>query len=490
MSETVVIHTNPAVAPRVRTRSIAAAPPKLALPHAVQAGPRIAITEQPLAALTPVSRQLRRRGRGQVERIAANIVRVGCLVPVFVTGAGEIIDGHGIFEACRTLGYKNVPTIVIDHLPDSDVRALRFSLNKLSEQSSWDPDAVAAEFADLLKIDPDLIAFTGFSMPEIDLALAACGPEVDDLDAANVGPMSGPAVSRAGDLWQFLGNHKLLCGNARESSSYAALLEGEPVQMVFSDPPYGCAIQGHVSRSHREFVEGSGMSEGEALVFFEGFLSPMLAHLRDGAIVDLCIDWRGMYPLVSAARKVGLVQQNLCVWDKGAGGMGSLYRQQAEYIVIMKWGKAAHINNVELGRHGRNRTTVWQAPGLAQSGRGRKAALGMHPTVKPIGLVADALLDTSHPGGIILDPFCGSGTTLLAAHRTRRLGRGIELDPAYVDVAVRRMEAATGAPARHAVTGLTFAEMAAVRASELSDAQGSGQTKAADRACGSAAALA
>lgn len=203
MSETVVTHKIPAVAPRVRIRSMAAAPPKLASPHAVQAGPRIAITEQPLAALTPASRQLRRRGRGQVERLVANIVRVGCLVPVFVTGAGEIIDGHGIFEACRMLGYENVHTIVIDHLSDSDVRALRFSLNKLSEQSSWDPDAIAAEFADLLKIDPDLIAFTGFSMPEIDLVLAACGPEVDDLDAAHVEPMSGPAVSRAGDEWQF-----------------------------------------------------------------------------------------------------------------------------------------------------------------------------------------------------------------------------------------------------------------------------------------------
>ena len=482
--------TIPSVIPRVRTRGIAVAPPKSSPPQALQAEPRIAITVQPLAALTPASRQLRRRGRGQVEQLAVNIARFGCLVPVLVTGAGEIIDGHGVLEACRTLGRETVPTIVIDHLSDSDVRGLRLSLNKLTEQSIWDPDALAAEFAELLEVDPDLIAFTGFSMPEIDLALAARGSEVDKLDAADVEPVSGPVVSRLGDLWLFSGGHKLLCGNARESTSHIALVAAQRVQMVFTDPPYGCAMQGHVSRSHREFVEGSGMSEAEALVFFEGFLSPLVAYLEDGAIVDLCIDWRGMHPLVSAARNVGLVQQNLCVWDKGAGGMGSLYRQQAEYILIMKWGKAAHINNVELGRHGRNRTTVWQAPGLAQFGRGRKAALGMHPTVKPIGLVADALLDTSRPGGIVLDPFCGSGTTLLAAHRTRRLGRGIELDPAYVDVAVRRMEAATGAPARHAGTGLTFAEMAAVRASELSKAQGPAQTEAADRARGSSAAKA
>lgn len=482
--------TIPTPAPRVRTRSAAAPPPGTASSGAVHCGPRIVITEQPLAALAPASRPLRRRGRGQVERLSANIARFGCLVPVLVTGAGEIIDGHGVVEACRTLGHTDVPTVIIDHLSAAEVRALRLSLNKLSEQSSWDPDALAAEFADLLAVDPHLIAFTGFSMPEIDLALAAFEAQAEEAEAEDVEPPTGPAVSRIGDLWLFSGGHKLLCANARESTSYTALLSEEQAQMVFTDPPYGCAIQGHVSRSHREFVEGSGMSEGEALAFFEDFLSPLVAHLQDGAIVDLCIDWRGMHPLVSAARRVGLVQQTLCVWDKGAGGMGSLYRHQAEFVLVMKWGKAAHINNVELGRHGRNRTTVWQAPGLAQFGRGRKAALGMHPTVKPIGLVADALLDTSRPGGVVLDPFCGSGTTLLAAHRTRRLGRGIELDPAYVDVAVRRMEAATRVPARHAETGLTFAETTAARAHELSEAQGQARTDASDQARGSTAALA
>nr|WP_319802240.1 DNA modification methylase [Methylobacterium sp. W2] len=484
--------TIPSFTPRVRIRSMAATPlvSNVAPSKTGRDGSIIAITIQPLAALSPVLRQLRRRGRGQVERLAANIARFGCVVPLLVTGTGEIIDGHGILDACRMLGRETVPTIVIDHLSAVEVRALRLSLNKLAEQSTWDPIALAAEFADLLAVDPDLIAFTGFSMPEIDLALAARDPETDDLDGMNAESISGPRVSRIGDLWHFSAGHKLLCANSRESTGYATLLGRDRVQMVFTDPPYGCAIQGHVSRSHREFVEGSGMSEDEAMTFFEGFLSPMLAYLQDGAIVDLCIDWRGMHPLVSAARRVGLVQQNLCVWDKGSGGMGSLYRHQAEYILIMKCGKAAHINNVELGRHGRNRTTVWQAPGLAQFGRVRKEALGMHPTVKPIGLVADALLDTSHPGGIVLDPFCGSGTTLLAAHRTRRLGLGIELDPAYVDVAVRRMEAATGAPARHVGTGLTFDEIAAMRVRERSDSQVPSQTEAADRACRSAVALA
>ena len=430
----------------------------------------IAITRQSIADVRPSKQALRKRGRGQVERLAANIERFGCLVPILVAAAGEIIDGHAIYEACRRLGHETVPTIIIDHLSDHEVRALRLSLNRIAEKSSWDENALAGEFAHLLAVEPDLAAFSGFELPEIDLALAAFdGGETDPTDAVPEPPVT--PISRVGDLWTFTGGHRLLCGDARAGESYATLLAGQRAQKLATDPPYGCAIRGHVSGSHGEFVQGSGMDEAAAQAFFAGFLDAAIPHLEDGAIVEMFIDWRGMHPLVSAARGAGLTQLTTCVWDKGAGGMGSLYRQQAEFVLVMKHGAARHINNVALGRHGRNRTTIWQAPGLNGFGHGRRETLALHPTVKPVGLVADALLDTSRRGGLILDPFCGSGTTLLASHRTGRIGYGIELDPAYIDVAVRRMEALTGAPARHARTELTFAQEAKRREHEQSDHQ-------------------
>jgi DNA modification methylase len=324
---------------------------------------------------------------------------------------------------------------------------------------------LGAELAEIFAIDPLLLDFTGFTMPEFDLLVVGLGDGAAD-EADSLLKPAKTAVSRLGDLWEFAGGHKLLCANSRDAECYARLLGTEIVQMVITDPPYGCAIKGHVSRTHGEFVEGSRMNEAESFVFFGDFLPPMTCHLADGAIVDIFIDSRGMFPLQQAIRAAGLEQKTIAFWDKGGGGMGSPYRQQGEFVVITKWGKGPHIDNIQLGKYGRNRTTLWQAPGLAQFGKGRKEALELHPTVKPASLVMDALLDTSHPGGIILDPFAGSGTTLLAAHRTGRIGRAIELDPIYVDVAIRRMEALTGQSARHEETGLTFEALARQRSHE------------------------
>ena len=430
---------------------------------AARGNDRITIKHQALSALKLAPRRVRRRGKGQVEALAANIERFEFVMPIPVTGTGEIVDGHAVLEACRRLKHETIPTIVVDHLSAPEVKALRLSLNKLADRSEWDMEALAAEFEELFALDPSLLPFTAFTMPEIDLTLSSFGVDVGVEPEAPPLPAKGAAVSRLGDLWLFEGGHKLFNGSARESASYAALLGSEKVQMVLTDPPYGCAIKGHVSRSHGEFVEGSGLGEGEMSAFFQDFLKAMIGHLADGAIADIFIDGHGMFALLQAIRAVGLEQKALVTWDKGAGGMSSLYRQQAEFVVVTKAGKGPHINNVELGRHGRNRTTVWSAPGLAQFGKGRKEALRLHPTVKPVSLLMDALLDTSHPGGIVLDPFAGSGTLLLAAHRTHRVGRAIELDPGYVDVAIARMEALTGHPARHAATGLTFAEMAVQR---------------------------
>ncbi len=425
----------------------------------------LTIVREPIDRLRLADRKLRKPGKGQVEAAVAAITRLDFCPPLLVTADGEIIDRPEWFEACQILGRETVATICVDDLSKAEIKALRLALLKIPERATWDMEALAAELEELLAFDPTLLAVTGFTMAEIDIALAGFAPDMDDID--DVPAPSGPVVSRLGDLWTFAGGGKLLCGNAREAASYRTLLGAGCAEMVLTDPPYGCKVKGHVSRRHREFIEGSGMNEAESLVFFQSSFEAMTPHLIDGAILDVFIDHAGMFPLMQAVRNVGLQQKALVVWDKGAGGMGSLYRQQTEFVLVTKWGSAPHINNVELGKNGRNRTTLWSAPGLAQFGKDRKEALAGHPTCKPVGLLFDALLDTSRPGGIVLDPFAGSGSTLLAAQRARRLGRAIELDPAYVDVAVRRMEKLTGQPARHAKTGLTFAETAAQRAAGL-----------------------
>ena len=378
--------------------------------------------------LRPAQRQVRRRCKGQIETLKANIERFDCVVPVLITSAGEIIDGHAIWQACKELE-RAVPTIAIDGLRDEEVRALRISVNRISEMAEWDLNELKAEFEFLFDFDASLVPFTAFEMPKIDAILMGVGNESEPDPADDFSPLSDePPTSVTGDLWLFDGGHMLFCGNSRDPKSYVHL-GARRAQLVFADPPYSCKIAGHASRSHGDFIEGAGMKEDEALIFFQEFLEPLVRFLEDGAIAYLCIDWRGMTPLLSAARSVGLEQKALCVWDKLSGGMGGLYRQQAEFIAVCKWGTKPHINNIVLGKHGRNRTTVWTYPGFSRFGAGRDEALAMHPTVKPLGLVVDALLDCSRPGGLVLDPFAGSGTTLLAAHRAHRVGFAIELDP-------------------------------------------------------------
>ncbi|WP_158807987.1 DNA modification methylase [Beijerinckia sp. L45] len=423
----------------------------------------LAIIYQSIEALKRAGCSLRKSDKRKVDHLVCSYERFGFLGALLVTKTGELIDGELRLEAYRLLKIESVPTIILDGFSDAEIKTIRVAVNRLGEGREWDPIALAALFEDLFEVDPTLLEFTGFSLAEIDVCLSDFAPNLED----DVVPASkGPPVTRAGDLWVFAGRHKLFCGSARDPLSYKALLGNEEVQMCLTDPPYGCRIKGHVSRTHGEFIEGSEMSEVDTLCFFREFLTAMTPHLNSGAIVDIFIDGPGMFPLLQTIRDIGLVQKALVTWDKGAGGMGSLYRQQAEFVLVSKWGSAQHINNIQLGKHGRNRTTVWSAPGLAQFGKGRKEALKVHPTVKPVGLLVDALLDTSHSGGVVLDPFVGSGSTLLAAHRTHRLGRAIELDPTYVDVAVARMERATGVPAIHAASGLTFAALAERRKRE------------------------
>ncbi len=419
--------------------------------------------------LRPRARNARMHTKAQLRQIAASIETFGFTNPVLLDGAGEIIAGHGRVEAAKLLGLDRVPTITLAGLTPEQVRAYVIADNRIAENAGWDMDLLALELAELdaLSVDLELdLTVTGFETAQIDLMIAGRAnddaPEIEEDAVPELAP--GPAVSVAGDLWH-VGPHRLICGDALDGGVYARLLDGEAAQMVFTDPPYNVAIDGHVSglgrHTHREFEMASGEMTSAA---FAAFLTDAFSHLAtysaDGAIQFVCMDWRHMEELLAAGRTAFSDLKNLCVWSKTNGGMGSLYRSQHELVFVFKAGGGSHINNVELGRHGRNRTNVWTYPGVNAFGTDRDAALAMHPTVKPVELVYDAILDCSHRGGVILDPFAGSGTTLVAAHKAGRRGYGVEIDPHYCDVIVRRLEQVSGEPATHDATGETFEDRA------------------------------
>ena len=275
------------------------------------------------------------------------------------------------------------------------------------------------------------------------------------------------AISRRGDIW-LLGKHRLMCGSALVSDDLAALMAGAKAKMAFADAPYNCPVDGHVTglgkSKHREFAMASGeMSKDEFTDFLTVAVQRLADHCVDGAVLDLCMDWRQLLPLQVAIGRAGLDLVNLAVWVKSNGGMGSLYRSQHELVLIAKKGNVPHVNNVQLGRFGRYRTNVWRYAGINSFGKGRAAQLAVHPTCKPIALVADAIRDVTNIGDLVLDTFMGSGTTLLAAERRRRIAYGMDLDPLYVDVAIRRWEAMTGCAATLQESGESFAQMHAIR---------------------------
>jgi DNA modification methylase len=321
----------------------------------------------------------------------------------------------------------------------------------------------------LIELDVD-IELTGFEMAEIDIILeeareatgAASGPEDTTPE-----PSGGLAVSRAGDLW-LLGSHRLLCGDARDKAAYAHLMEGAKAEFVFTDPPYNVEIDGHVCGlgrvRHRDFAMGCGeMSEAEFTTFLKSVFTLLAEHSLEGSIHQICMDWRHMAEMLGAGHAVYCELKNLCVWNKSNAGMGSFYRSKHELVFVWKSGTAAHINNFELGQHGRHRSNVWDYAGVNSMRAGRLEELAMHPTVKPVALVADAIKGCSRRGGLVLDPFCGSGTILIAAERTGRKARALEIDPTYVDVAVRRWQAYTGKTAVLAGSGDTFETVAEQR---------------------------
>ncbi len=430
-----------------------------------------AIESRSPESLRSYARNARRHSKKQVRQIADSIERFGFTNPVLISDDGEIIAGHGRVEAARLLGLETVPTLRLSHLNETERRAYVLADNKLALNAGWDQEILAIELQALIDLDFD-VTVTGFSLAEVDMTLDA----VHDSDpSAEIGPedeippVAGKAVSHQGDLW-ILGRHKLVCGDARSSADYDVLMCGEIADLIFTDPPYNVAIDGHVSGlgsvRHREFAMGVG--EMSDLAFTE-FLTQTLGEAarvsRDGAIAFVCMDWRHMGELLTAGKAVFSELKNLCVWNKTNGGMGTFYRSKHELVVVFKVGTAPHVNSFGLGDTGRYRTNVWDYPGISSMGSGRDEALAMHPTVKPTALVSDAIKDCSRRGAIVLDPFAGSGTTLIAAETCGRSARVIEYDPLYCDTIVRRWEGLTGKSAIHSVDATSFEELEAGRPS-------------------------
>jgi DNA modification methylase len=363
----------------------------------------------------------------QIKQIARSIEAFGFNVPVLADHGGNVLAGHGRVQAARRLGLRDVPVIRLEHLTAEQARAFSIADNRLAENSSWDDQLLAQVLRDLASAELtfDLEAI-GFTMGEIDIRIEGLSePSAAEADSADELTLicNERPISRRGDLWK-LGRHRILCGSALDRSNYEMLMQGAVAQMVFTDPPYNVPISGHVSGKgrvrHRDFAMASGeMTPTQFTRFLATAFEQLAIHSAAGSLHYICIDWRHQYELLSAAQGVYSELKNLCVWVKDNAGMGALYRSQHELVFVFKKDRSSHRNNIELGRHGRNRSNVWHYPGLNNFGRkgeeGNLAAL--HPTVKPVALIADAILDCSARGVLVLDPFIGSGSTLLAAER-------------------------------------------------------------------------
>jgi DNA modification methylase len=422
----------------------------------------------PLDQIKPNPRNPKTHSGKQIRQIANSIVAFGFTNPILTDEHGEILAGHGRYQAAQLLGLTTVPVIVAAGLSRAKRRALAIADNKIAENAGWDRERLALEIpelTDLLGADGLDISILGFEPVELDqLQTDFEASSADPQDSIEPNWLDMPRVSQPGDLW-VLGNHRLMCADARRADHISKLMTSCRADMSFLDPPYNVRIAGVVGRGktkHSEFAMASGeMSSADFVRFLTTALGAAAAVSRDGAVHFVCMDWRHIGELLAAANPVYGAALNLVVWAKTNSGQGSFYRSAHELIGVFRVGKTAHLNNVELGRHGRSRSNVWHYAGVNSFRAGRMDELRSHPTAKPVALVADAIKDCTRRGDIVLDTFCGSGTTIMAAERVGRHARAVEIEPRFVDVAIRRWQAFTRIDAIHAVSGLSFDETAA-----------------------------
>jgi DNA modification methylase len=424
---------------------------------------RLEITYLQTTSLKPDPRNPRVHSDKQVRQIAQSIESFGFNVTLLIDDEQKVIAGHGRLLAARRLGWETVPAIRLSHLTESQRMAFLIADNRLTENSSWDERLLGEQLKILSELELDFDLETiGFEVPEIDLFIDGLNavPEADPDD--RLPEILGAAVTAAGDIWQ-LGRHRVLCGNSLVSENYERLMEGSKAELVITDPPYNVVIDGHASGNgsvhHREFEMALGeMSSIEFTDFLRKAMVAARDHSADGSLAYYFMDWRHMTEILSAGSQVYTGLLNLCVWAKSNGGMGSFYRSAHELIFLFKNGTGSHRNNVQLGKFGRYRTNVWNYPGANSFSRSDPEGnlLALHPTPKPVALVTDAIKDCTARGDLVLDPFLGSGTAVIAAERSGRRCYGFELDPLYVDTIVRSWQRLTKLDAIHVDTGETF----------------------------------
>jgi DNA modification methylase len=422
----------------------------------------------PIGTLKLNPRNARTHKKKQIKQIADSIKAFGWTAPLVSDESNMLLIGHGRYHAAMSLGQKKVPVIVKTGLSDTQKRALAIADNKIASNADWDRAQLAAELGELATLLPECnldLQITGFEAAEIDSFMVDhVDREQDPTD--EIPQLEATAVSQYGDCWH-LNHHRLYCGDSRNEDDLRALMDGAVAAMVFADPPYNVrvsSIQGRGKIKHREFSAASGeMSSAQFTEFLRAWMTLAARFSEDGSIHFCCMDWRHISETLAAGRDVYHDLKNLVVWTKSNAGQGSFYRSQHELIFVFKSGEGSHQNNIELGKHGRSRSNVWQYAGVNSFRKDRLAELTVHPTVKPVALVADAMRDCSRRGDIVLDPFMGSGTTILAAEKVGRRGYGIEIDPLYVDVAIRRWQDFTKRDAILASSGTTFDEIARER---------------------------
>lgn len=412
--------------------------------------------------LVPYANNVKKHPQKQVRQIAASIKQFGFINAIIVDENNAIIAGHGRFEATKLLGLKQVPVMRVKNLTPLEIKAYRIADNQLTMNTGFDENLLRIEIKDLISLDPEFELETiGFETAQIDIILSDDTPEhdpADDVPAVN----ETHIVTKLGDVWS-IGNHRLVCGDSRYAETFKSLMIDERAHMCLTDPPFNVKVDGHVCGAgkikHAEFAMASGeMSEDEFITFLATVIALMVKFSRDGSLHYLFIDWRHVYELLVAGRAHYTETKNICVWNKSNGGMGSFYRSKHEFVVVFKNGTAPHLNTIELGAHGRYRTNVWDYAGVNQFGN--QDDLKSHPTVKNVVMLMDAIKDCTRRGHIVLDPFAGSGSTLIACEKTGRKARCIEYEPKYCDVIIRRWQTLTGLDAIHVATGKTFNQIA------------------------------
>ena len=420
--------------------------------------PALRLETLPVDQLRSNGRRLRRSMEAHVCEVAQSISALGFTVPLLIGRDNVVIDGDTRLEAARVLGLEFVPCVRVDHLNENEQRLLRLAVNRLGEKGEWDVLALQTEFQELI-IEDVQIELSGFCSDEIDQIII--GEQVESLEVGELDPRAGTKpIAELGDVFN-LGRHTLICGDATDPMVTARLMGSDKARLVLTDEPYNVRIVGNVTKGdHREFAMASGeMSDERFIEFNRAWMGAILPFLVDGGILGTFIDWRGMSTVHAAAMNLGLSQLNLVVWTKTNAGMGSLYRSQHELLPLFKMGALPHLNNIALGRRGRHRSNVWSYPGASSIGSDARSGLRDHPTVKPTAMLEDALIDLTNSSDIVVDPFLGSGSTVIAAEKRGRICRGIELDPLYVDVIIRRWQRVTGKAATLGETGESFADL-------------------------------